>query len=372
MRRVVQLPVAVALSVVVCSSAVAQSAISALPRSKVQRADAVIADYMTAHHVPGLSVAIGLDQRLIWSKAYGLADLEDSIPVTTRSMFRTASIGKPMTATAVMQLWQEGKLDLDAPIQRYCRAFPEKPWPVTARQLLAHRSGIRDKTPQEDSNYTHYATIEASVAIFGGDSLLFQPGTAFRYSSYNYDVLGCAIEGASGMSYLDYMNRTIFGPAGMSHTLLDDPKPIIPHRVAGYALDKQGKLINSIDDDMSNRIPAGGFVSTPSDLVRFGLAVLAGKLVADSTLQFMWQVQRAPTDSVTKEGYGLGWALGDWFGVQEVSHGGGTPQVCALLYLLPAKRIVVAFMMNLETVPDRGDLAGDLVKVVLGPNAPHN
>jgi CubicO group peptidase (beta-lactamase class C family) len=292
--------------------------------------------------------------------------------VTTRSLFRTASIGKPMTATAVMQLWQEGKLDLDAPIQAYCPEFPPNRWPVTTRELLAHRSGIRDKTTAEDSNYKHYDTIKASLAIFANDSLVFEPGTSFHYSSYNYDVLGCVIEGVSGMSYMEYMNRSIFGPAGMSHTLLDDQKAIIPHRVSGYALDEQGKLRNSIHDDMSNRIPAGGFVSTPTDLVRFGLALLDGKLVADSSRRLMWQVQRAPTDSASKEGYGLGWALGDWYGVQEVSHGGGTPQVCALLYLLPAKRIVVAFMMNLETVPDRGDLAGDLVKVVLGPNAPHN
>ena len=300
-----------------------------------------------------------------------LADLEDSIPVTSSSMFRTASIGKPMTATAVMQLWQEGKLDLDAPIQRYCPAFPQKRWPVTARQLLAHRSGIRDKTAEEESNYKHYDTLEASVAIFGGDSLLFEPGSSFKYSSYNYDVLGCAIEGASGMSYMDYMNRRIFGPAGMSHTLLDDQRAIILHRVSGYVLDQQGTLHNSIHDDMSNRIGAGGFVSTASDLVRFGIATLGGKLVADSTRRLMWQVQRASTDSATNEGYGLGWALGDWYGVHEVMHGGGTPQVCAFLYLLPAKHIVVAFMMNLEAVPDRGDLAGDLVKVVLGPNAPH-
>ena len=360
------------LAVAVWSSAAAQRAPSALPASVVRRADSVIVAYMAQRHVPGLSVAVGLDQRLVWSKGYGLADLEDSIPVTTGSIFRTASIGKPMTATAVMQLWQEGKLDLDAPIQTYCRAFPGKQWPVTARELLAHRSGIRDKTAEEESNYKHYDTIEASVAIFGADSLLFEPGSSFHYSSYNYDVLGCAIEGASGMPYMDYMNRRIFGPAGMSRTLLDDPKAIIPHRVSGYLLDGQGKLRNSIHDDMSNRIPAGGFVSTPTDLVHFGLAVLGGKLVADSARRLMWQVQRAPTDSVSNEGYGFGWALGDWYGVQEVMHGGGTPQVCAFLYLLPAKRIVVAFMMNLEAVPDRGDLAGDLVKVVLGPSAPHN
>ncbi len=332
---------AIALAAALSSPAPAQRS-AALPDSVIRRADSVLVAFMAVHHVPGLSVAIGLDQHLVWSKPYGLADLEDSVPVTTSSMFRTASIGKPMTATAVMQLWEQGKLDLDAPVQRYCRAFPRKRWPVTARQLLAHRSGIRDKTPEEETNYRHYDNIEASLTIFASDSLL------------------------------DYMTRRIFTSAGMSHTRLDDPREIIHHRVSGYALDEPGRLRNSIHDDMSNRVPAGGFVSTPEDLVRFGIAVLNGRLVADSSRRLMWQIQKAPGDrAAADEGYGLGWALSDWYGVQEVSHGGGTPQVCALLYLLPAKGFVVAFMMNLEAVADRGDLAGDLAKVVLGPRAPH-
>jgi len=361
----------VTLIVALSSPAVGQRP-AALPNSVGRRIDSVVAAFMPALHVPGLSLAIGLDQHLVWSKGYGLADLENSIPVTTAAMFRTASIGKPMTATAIMQLWQEGKLDLDAPVQTYCPAFPRKRWPVTSRQLLAHRSGIRDKTPEEEVNYRHYDTIDAALAIFASDSLLFEPGSAFLYTSYGYDVLGCVIEGASGMAYLDYMTRRIFTPAGMRHTRLDDPREIIPHRVRGFALDGRGGLRNSVHDDMSNRIPAGGFVSTPEDLVRFGEAELSGALVADSSRRLMWQVQKAPGDTARRdEGYGLGWALSDWYGVQEVSHGGGTPQVCALLYLLPAKGFVVAIMMNLEAVADRGDLAGDLAKVVLGPKAPH-
>src|SRR5882724_10079363 len=137
----------------------------AVPASVLRRADSVVVAFMAAHHLPGLSVAIGLDRRVVWSKGYGLADVEDSVPVTRSSMFRTASIGKPMTATAVMQLWEQGKLDLDAPVQQYCRAFPPKRWPVTTRQLLAHRSGIRDKTPEEETNYRHYDSIEAALTI---------------------------------------------------------------------------------------------------------------------------------------------------------------------------------------------------------------
>ena len=362
---------ALAITMALPAAATAQQP-TKLPASVVRRADSVIAAYMTAHHVPGLSVAIALDQQLLWRKAYGYADLEDSIKVTTGSIFRTGSIGKPMTATAVMQLWQEGKLDLDAPVQSYCPAFPEKRYPVTARQLMAHRSGIRDKTAEEETNYHHYESVQASLAIFANDSLLFEPGTTFLYTSYGYDVLGCAIEGASGMSYRDYMTSRIFGPAGMKQIRFEEFGEIVPHRVSGYFLDQQGRLRNSVHDDMSNRVAAGGFLATPEQLVRFGMAVLGGKLVADSTRRLMWQVQKAPGDTTTvEEGAGLGWALSDWYGVQEVMHGGGTPQVCAFLYMLPARHFIVAFMMNLEAVPDRGDLAGDLAKVVLGPKAPH-
>ncbi len=343
-----------------------------LPDSLVRRVDSTVSVFMAAHRVPGLSLAIGLDRRLVWSRGYGLASLETFEPVTTASVFRTGSIGKPMTATAVMQLWQAGKLDLDAPVQTYCPAFPRKRWTVTSRQLLAHRAGIRDKTPEEEANYRHYDSIVAALGIFADDSLLFEPGTAFRYTSYGYDVLGCVIEGASGMAYMDYMERRVFTPAGMRHTRLDDARAIIPRRVSGYVVDETGRLQNSIHDDMSNRIPAGGFVSTAEDLVRFGANVLGGKLVADSARRLMWRVPTTPDGRPPEDGgYGLGWAIGDWYGVQEVSHGGGTPQVTALLYMLPAKGFIVAVMMNLEAVPDRGDLAGDLAKIVLGPGAPH-
>jgi CubicO group peptidase (beta-lactamase class C family) len=326
---------------------------------------------MVTHHVPGLSIAVGTDNELVWSQGYGIADLENLVPVTSASAFRTASAGKPMTSAAVLRLWQEQSLDLDAPVQRYCPGFPVKRWPVTARQLLAHVAGIRDKTPDEESNYTHYPSITAALSIFADDSLLFEPGTKYAYTSYGYDVLGCVIEGASGMPYADYMQRAVFAPAGMSSTRVDDARAIIPHRVRGYVLDDTGRLRTSISDDMSNRIPAGGFVSTSEDLVRFATSLLSGRLIADSTMKVMLQpptlrTPRAPDDGA----YALGWAVTDWYGVPEVWHGGGTPQASVFLYLLPSKAFVVAFMMNLEGAPDRGDLAGELAKIVLGDDAP--
>jgi serine beta-lactamase-like protein LACTB, mitochondrial len=218
--------------------------------------------YMSARGVPGLALAVGVGDRIVWSRGYGTADLETAVPVTTRSLFRTALIGKPMTAAAALQLWQAGKLDLDAPVQRYCPAFPPKRWPVTTRQLLTHTAGLRDKTAEEETNYHHYPDVVSSLAPFARDSLLSPPGTAWRYTSYGYNVVGCAIEGASGLPYAEYMARHVFAPAGMRHTRVDDPRAILPGRVRGYARDSAGALRNSVHDDMSNRLPAGGFVST--------------------------------------------------------------------------------------------------------------
>jgi len=344
----------------------------ALSESIIRRIDSTVSVYMAARHVPGLQLAVGIDRHLTATRAYGTADVENNVPVTTASRFRMASIGKPMTATAVMQLWEQGKLNLDAPIQRYCNAYPVKLWPVTARQLLAHTAGVRDKTPAEEINHHHFESVAASVQPFADDSLLAPPGTHFRYTSYGYNVLGCAIEGASGVPYLEYMNKAVFAPAGMQYTGLDELRGIIPNRVRGYALTDAGILVNSEHDDMSNRVPAGGFVSTAEDLVRFGSSYLTGALVRDSTRELMFRVPNGADGRPLEKGfYALGWGIFSWFGTLEVGHGGGTPQASALLMMLPSKRFVIAFMMNLEgPVPERMELAEDIATIVLGGAAP--
>ena len=103
---------------------------------------ALITGFMTVQRAPGATFAIGLSDKVVWTEGFGFADVEDHVRATPDTAYRTASIGKSMTATAVMELVEQGKLDLDAPIQKYCPRFPEKPWPITARKLLCHQSGI--------------------------------------------------------------------------------------------------------------------------------------------------------------------------------------------------------------------------------------
>src|SRR5580704_4210316 len=118
-------------------------ALSGVASAQPARVDSAIAKFMAASHAPGVAVAAVVHGNPLWAKGYGMADLENAVPVTAHTLFRLGSVSKPITATEAMVLWERGKLDLDAPIQRYCQSFPEKPWPITTRELLGHLGGIR-------------------------------------------------------------------------------------------------------------------------------------------------------------------------------------------------------------------------------------
>ena len=157
---------------------------------------------MATNSVPGISLAVVQDGALVWSRGFGMADLENFVPATSATLFRLGSISKPITATAILQLSERGKVDLDVEVQNYCRAFPKKEWPVTTRELLGHLGGIRHYNPDgkgdipEDSA-KHFLSMEESLQVFAGDPLVAKPGTKFHYSTYGYTVLGCILEGAA-------------------------------------------------------------------------------------------------------------------------------------------------------------------------------
>lgn len=339
-------------------------------RATAEAVERLLVEKMAEERIPGLSAAIVVEGELVWSVGYGFADLEHQVPATANTAYRTASIGKPMTATGVMQLVERGMVDLDAPVQRYCPAFPEKRWPVTTLHLLGHTSGIRHyggpRNEEELFNTVHYESVVEALEIFKRDSLLFEPGTAHLYSTFGYNVLGCVVEGASGEDFLSYMRTHVFEPAGMRRTRDDDPAAIIPGRAAGYVLTENGELENSRAVDMSSKLPAGGFITTAGDLARFAAAVMDGRLIEPTTLEQMITPVRLRSGEVV--GYGLGWGLfpGEkWYGEREAFHGGGTPQVSGTLYLLPDRRFAVAILTNLEGVPGRTSLAAEIARVVL-------
>ncbi|HET9532194.1 MAG TPA: serine hydrolase domain-containing protein [Blastocatellia bacterium] len=347
MRRVVsRLTVTV---LVLASFAVAAQNPSRFSPDKIKKIETAISAEMSRHQIPGLSVAVVTGNELRWSSGYGMADLENFVPAKATTVYRLGSISKPVTAAAVMQLVERGKLDLDAPVQKNCPSFPEKQWPVTTRQLLSHLGGVRHYGSEaEFASTRRYTKLADTLDIFKNDPLLHEPGTKYSYTTYGFNLLGCVVEGASGQSFMDYLGENVFKPAGLVTMRDDDVHAIIPNRAQGYQKTRTGELRNSGLADTSIKIPGGGLVSTAEDLARFAIAMQTGRLVKKETLDQMWTRQK--TRAGEEIGYGLGWGVDRRDGVKEVHHGGAQQRVTTFLYLMPEKGAAVAIMTNLEGV----------------------
>src|SRR5207248_1430856 len=231
-----------------------------LSQEKRVAIEKAVASFMAANSVPGLSAAVVLDGEPRWSEGFGMADLENFSPATSSTLFRLGSISKPISATAALQLWEQGKLDLDAPVQKYCPAFPRKEAPITTRQLLGHLGGIRHyrddgKGDVPEDSARHFATMEESLQLFAKDPLVAPPGTKFNYSTYGYTLVGCVVEGAASAKYVDYVRENVFEPAAMYNTRPDDFFAVVQHRTRWYHRDKSGAVRNAGVLDSSYKIP---------------------------------------------------------------------------------------------------------------------
>ena len=315
-------------------------------------------EWLRQHRAPALSVALALDGRPAWSAGFGFADPARGVKATPATAYRLASVTKSITATAVMMLVEEGEIDLDAPIQRYCHAYPEKRWVLTPRHLLAHLGGVRHHSIMEvmRPNRKHYESVAAAIEYFTDDDLERQPGTEYGYSSPGYTILGCAIEGASGKSYETFLRERIFVPAGMTSTFPDDPRKPSPTGTAyfskGLFYKVTGKLARSTTAqsiDVSDRLPAGGLLSTVDDMMRFAIALQYGKLVKDSTRDAMWTRQKT-NDGKPLDFYGLGWLVGEPDSVRpkRVWNDGNQPGTRTFLYIRPAQGIIIALATNMD------------------------
>jgi serine beta-lactamase-like protein LACTB, mitochondrial len=333
-----------------------------LPAEKIKQIEALITAEMSRQNIPGLSLAVVTGGQLRWANGYGMADLENFVPAKAGTVYRLGSISKPVTAVAVLQLAERGKLELDAPVQKYCPDFPTKQWPVTTRQVLGHLSGIRHYKSDEEFNSTRfYPTMIEALAMFKDDPLLHEPGAKYTYTTFGYTLLGCVLEGVSGMKYGDYVRENIFKPAGMDRMRVDSISDIIPNRAQGYRKTESGTLINSPLADNSYKIPGGGLISTVEDLARFAIAVQSNTLLKKETTEQMFTRQK--TNDGKETAYGLGWSVGTENGVRFVGHSGAQQRVATFLHILPDKGVAVAIMVNLEGAR-LGDLAakiGDLL-----------
>jgi CubicO group peptidase (beta-lactamase class C family) len=304
---------------------------------------------MTRQGIPGMSVAVGVNGRLVWSKGFGFADLENEVPATAETMYRLASISKPVTAAAVMKLVEEGRLDLDWPIQEYCAAFPDKPWPVTARELLGHTAGVRHYSGAEENDEVRtYAGVVDGLSKVAADPLCHPPGAAYTYTTYGYNVLGCAIEGASGKSYEQFVQESVWKPSGATTARAEDRFAVIPRRAAGYSRRGPERVLRKSDFyDNSYKLPGGGWMAAVPDLVRFANALfLQGTLLSRDSVAAILTPQK--TADGTSTDYGFGWSVEVQEGERLAWHSGGQEGVATRLMYFPERRVVVAVMCNLQ------------------------
>jgi serine beta-lactamase-like protein LACTB len=264
------------------------------------------------NNLPGLSVAVGARGEIVWAEGFGWADLEKRLPVAPGTRFRIGHVSKALTSAAVGLLVEDGRLRLDDEIQTYVPAFPTKQWPITVRQLMGHTAGVRHYRNEGDyTTSAHCDRAADGLKSFANDPLLFEPGTEYRYSTFGWVLVSAAIETAAGEPFFTFMRKRIFEPLVMADTTPDSAtEPTAEHatfyypRVSG---DPSYGPEPATPVDYSCFAGAGAFLSTPSDLVRFGLALNSRKLLQPPTVR-KFQTPQLLASGVETD-YGLGWML---------------------------------------------------------------
>ena len=321
--------------------------------------DSLLATGMT----PGMDIAVAIKGKTVWLEGFGFADLEHEvviIPGETR--FRIGSVSKPITAAAMGRLMDQGKMDVDREVQEYVPYFPEKKFPLTVRQVAGHIGGIRHYHNLEFMMAKHFSTVEEGIGIFRDDPLLFEPGTAFSYSSYGYNLVSAAIEGAAGKEFLSVMQKEVFDPIGMKSTCADKNDSIILHRASFYAHNDSDQVINAPYVDNSYKWAGGGFISTTSDLVKFGQAHLKpGYLSEESLMELITPQVLADGDTTS---HGMGWFVGETNGRYRYGHGGGSIGGITDFVIFPEEELIIVVLSN-SSDTRYGNVVGRIVELFL-------
>lgn len=347
------------LASVCCALAAALPAQQAAATAWRAKAEQAVAGKREAIAAPAISCAIArADGTVLFACGVGLADVENEVPATAATVYRLASISKPITAVCALALAEHGRLDLDRDLHESVPEWPQKQWPVTARQLLGHLGGVRHYNGEAESTL-HFANQRAGLVRFAADPLLHEPGTKYLYSTYGFNLVAAAVEVAAQQPFPQVVRELVAAPSGAATLQDDDPRRVIPHRAQGYER-VAGELRNSELMDASYKLGGGGLCSSAEDLARFGAALIGGRLLRKESLAAMWTPQRLADGSTSA--YGLGIGVGGSDGHRVLQHSGAQSRVSTYLRMLPDDGLVVALLCNLEGVR-LGDLATELVAI---------
>jgi D-alanyl-D-alanine carboxypeptidase len=321
------------------------------------KVDALVKRAMEGAGIPGVSVAVVRDGKVVKAQGYGLASVEHDVPAKPETVYLLASVTKSFTATAVMLLVEEGKIALDAPISRYLPETPPAWKEITVRHLLGHTAGLKDRFEGRSAeDWLLNFSTEQMYRAARETPVDFPAGERWQYSDQGYFLLGMILEKVSGKSYRQLLTERIFQPLGMTATTTVNQAEIVKNLASGYTL-VGDKLYHNHRRTDYGLVSHFGIESTALDLAKFAAALEGEKLLKRSTLEQMW------TPAALKDGspvqspmgaYGFGWFLAERNGHRLVQHGGSTG---TCFWHLPDDRLTVIVLTNLEMLAG-GDAPG--------------
>jgi CubicO group peptidase (beta-lactamase class C family) len=328
---------------------------------------------LSGQNLPGLSVAVAVRNRIVWTEGFGWADLTERIAVAPDTRFGIGTASTVLTSAAVGLLLERGRLSLDDEVRAHVPAFAPAGGAVTLRQVMGHTAGLRSDGGDEGPLYAvHCERPVEALVHFASRPLLFEPDTAYRFSSYGWIHMSAVVEAASGEPFLRFMRKEVFEPIGMDDTRADSAAETLPSRATSYfprfAADPRFGPDPMRSVDLSCYAGSSVFLSTPADLVRFALALRGGRLLRAETVAALQAPQRLQSGEVT--GYGLGWDL-------ETATIGGQPTAVvghdgdilggrvASLQVFPARDLVVAVTSN-TSYADTFEVGRQIAEVFAG------
>jgi CubicO group peptidase (beta-lactamase class C family) len=331
--------------------------------STADQVDEYVHAEMQRQHIPGLSLLVARDGKIVRAQGYGLANVELQVPVKPETVFQSGSVGKQFTATAVMMLVEEGKIRLDDPITKYFKNAPASWQEVTIRELLSHTAGFTDYPKNFDfrKDYTEAQLLK----IVEGIPLEFQPGTKWSYSNLGYLTLGIVIHQVTGKFYGNFLQERIFQPLGMTTTRIISEADIVPNRAAGYRLVK-GELKNQewVSPTL-NTTADGALYFSILDLAKWDAALYTEKLLKRSSLAQMWTVTKLKNGHPNSGHYGFGWAILTKDDHRVLDHGGAWQGFKSHISRYVDDKLTVVVLANLEQA-DPGVVADHVAKMYFG------
>ena len=320
--------------------------------STEQKATRIATEFLASQQIPGMSIAVSKNGKILWSKGFGYSDIIKKTlvdPATTQ--FRLASISKPITAVGLAILADKKLLDYDESLYTYLPDFPKKKYDFTIRQVGGHIAGIRHYKGQEFI-INKKMSITEGLEIFKNDSLAFEPRTKYQYSTYGWNLLSEVIQTVAKMEFNQFMIEQLFNPLEMNSTRLDLFEDPMPKRTNFYVKNHQGKIYLAPVVSNEHKVAGGGFVSTAEDLLRFGNEIIEPKIISKQNLAELLKPLQLKNGKST--GYGIGFSIGkSKNNSPEYSHSGGGAGATTLLIIYPKEKVVIAMLTNMSQVKIR-------------------